>query len=203
MIERFSDGDRRAERGRITRAALVRAAMELFAERGYAAVGTNEVVTRAGVTRGALQHHFPQKSDLFRAVYEEVERKTTESAAATLSAIEDPADLLTAGARVYLDACTDPGVRQIALLDAPSVLGWQEWRDIGARYALGLIVLGLERGMDVGALRRVEVEPLAHMLLGALGEAGLFVANAADARAAREQVEDSLLALLHGLRAAA
>src|SRR5919108_2672223 len=136
MSERAQD--RRAERGEATRAALVRAARELFAERGYAAVGTNEVVKRAGVTRGALHHHFPHKKDLFRAVYEQTEAELVEATVAQLSAIEDPIEMLTAGVRSYLDACADPGLRQIGLIDGPAVLGWQEWREIGARHALGL-----------------------------------------------------------------
>jgi AcrR family transcriptional regulator len=192
--------DRRAERGEATRAKLVRAARELFATRGYADVGTSEVVERAGVTRGALQHHFPRKKDLFRAVYEQAELEIVE-AAAELSTEHDPMDLLTAGIRLYLDACTDPGLRQIGLVDGPAVLGWEELREIGARSALGLVSFSLRNGMDAGVLRRADVESLAHLLLGALGEAGMLVANADDPRAAREQVEGSLLALLEGLRA--
>ena len=193
--------DRRAERGEATRAKLVRAARELFAKRGYADVGTSEVVERAGVTRGALQHHFPRKKDLFRAVYEQAELEIVEATAAQLSTEHDPMDLLTAGIRLYLDACTDPGLRQIGLVDGPAVLGWEEWREIGARSALGLVSFSLRNGMDAGVLRRADVESLAHLLLGALGEAGMLVANADDPRAAREQVEGSLLALLEGLRA--
>lgn len=193
--------DRRAERGEATRAKLVRAARELFAKRGYAHVGTSEVVRRAGVTRGALQHHFPRKKDLFRAVYEQAEQDIVEAIVAELSAKDDPLELLTGGIRLYLDACTDPGLRQIGLVDGPAVLGWEEWRELGARSALGLVSLSLQTGIDAGVLRRADVESLAHLILGALGEAGMLVANADNPRAAREQVEGSLLALLEGLRA--
>lgn len=193
--------DRRAERGEATRAKLVRAARELFAKRGYAQVGTSEVVRRAGVTRGALQHHFPRKKDLFRAVYEQAEQDIVDAIVAELSAKDDPLELLTGGIRLYLDACTDPGLRQIGLVDGPAVLGWEEWREIGARSALGLVSLSLQTGIDAGVLRRADVESLAHLILGALGEAGMLVANADNPRAAREQVEGSLLALLEGLRA--
>lgn len=193
--------DRRAERGEATRAKLVRAARELFAKRGYAQVGTSEVVRRAGVTRGALQHHFPRKKDLFRAVYEQAEQDIVDAIVAELSAKDDPLELLTGGIRLYLDACTDPGLRQIGLIDGPAVLGWEEWREIGARSALGLVSLSLQTGIDAGVLRRADVESLAHLILGALGEAGMLVANADNPRAAREQVEGSLLALLEGLRA--
>jgi AcrR family transcriptional regulator len=193
--------DRRAERGEATRTALVKAARELFSARGYAGVGTSEVVKRAGVTRGALYHHFPDKKDLLRAVYEQVEKELVETTAAELAGIEDPVELINAGLRSFLDACTDPALSQIGLVDAPSVLGWQEWREIGTRYALGVTTFALQNAMDAGVLRRTEVEPLAHLMLGALGEAGMLVAHAEDKTAAREQVERSLLALLEGLRA--
>lgn len=192
--------DRRAERGEATRAALVRAARELFMERGYAEVGTTEIVERAGVTRGALYHHFGDKRDLFRAVYEQLEQELVEAAAARLAGVEDPWEALVSGMRSYLDACTDPATAQIGLLDGPSVLGWQEWREIGTRYALGLTTFALERAMDAGAIRRANPKQLAHLVNGALGEAGLLLANAEDPAAARAEVEKTVLAMFEGLR---
>jgi AcrR family transcriptional regulator len=191
----------RAERARDTRAALVRAGRKLFAERGYAAVGTEELVARAGVTRGALYHHFRDKRDLFRAVYEQLEQEAVEASARDMAGIEDPVELLRGGVRSYLDACLDPAMRQIALLDAPAVLGWEEWREIGSRYALGLVVFGLQNAMDRGALRQADVKPLAHIMLGALGEAAMLIANSPDPAATRQEVEGPLLTLLDGLRA--
>jgi AcrR family transcriptional regulator len=194
-------GGPKAERREATRAALVGAARELFAERGYAHVGTEEVVERAGVTRGALYHHFRDKQDLFRAVYEQSEEEVVASVAAQMAGIEDPVELLEAGTRGFLDACGDPALRQIGLLDGPAVLGWAEWREIGARYGLALIVGGLQAGMDAGRLRKADVTPLAHLLLGALGEAAMLIASADDPEAARRRVEGSLMALLEGLKA--
>ena len=191
---------RRAERGEATRAALLDAARELFSERGYSAVGTNEIVERAGVTRGALYHHFPDKKDLLRAVYEEVEQQLVGSTARELSAIEDPVERLRAGVATFLDMCVDPSLRQIGLVDAPAVLGWQEWREIGSRYALGLVTVALQDAMDAGAIRTADIGSLSHLILGALGEAAMLVASADDPVAAREKVEASLLALLEGLR---
>jgi AcrR family transcriptional regulator len=196
-----STRDRRAERGEATRAALLRAARELFAERGYAAVGTNEIVERAGVTRGALYHHFPDKKDLLRAVYEQLEQELAESTARELAGIEDPIELLQSGLRSFLDACVDPSLRQIGLVDAPAVLGWQEWRDIGTRYAMGMVSVALQGAIDAGALRPADVDSLSHLILGALGEAAMLVAGADDPVTAREKVEGSLLAMLDGLRA--
>lgn len=194
-------GGRQAARSEATRAQLVGVATGLFAERGYAGVGTEEIVRRAGVTRGALYHHFADKRELFRAVHESVERDLVQRIAAGLTGMDDPWQAMVAGVRAYLDACADPTIMQITLVDAPSVLGWKEWREIDARHGLGLVRAGLAAAMDAGVLRRRPVEPLAHLLLAAMAEAGLMVATASEPAAARERVEPPLLALLEGLRA--
>jgi AcrR family transcriptional regulator len=187
-------------RGEATRGQLMRVARELFAERGYAGVGTEEIVARAGVTRGALYHHFVDKKDLFRAVHEQLEQELVDSIGERIAGIEDPWELSVTGVRAFLDACTDPAVMRIALLDAPGVLGWAEWREIDARYGLGLVSFALRNGMERGLFREQEVTPLAHLLIGAMSEAAMVIANAAEPEAARRQVEPPLLALLEGLR---
>ena len=199
MAETERDG--RAERGEATRAALIEAARELFTERGYSAVGTNEVVQRAGVTRGAMYHHFPDKRELFRAVYEDTERLLVEGLAAQVAEIEDPWEALVAGVRHFFDISSEPQLMRMGLIDGPSVLGWVEWREVGNRYGLGLTTAALQRAMDAGALRPADATMLAHMLLAALGEAGMLLANADDPQAERERVEATLMAMLEGLRA--
>jgi AcrR family transcriptional regulator len=191
----------RGERAEATRSALLRAARELFAERGYPAVGTEQIVERAGVTRGALYHHFADKRDLFGAVHDQMERELMEAIGERMGQEADPWQLLVTGLRAYLDACTDRELMQITLLDAPAVLGWSEWRAVDERYGLGLVSAGLENAMAAGLFRRQEVRPLAHLLMGALGEAAMLIANAADPEAAREEIEGPLLTLLDGLRA--
>ncbi len=141
--------------------ALLAAARKLFAARGYAEV----IVRDAGVTRGALYHHFAGKKELLAAVYEQIE----------------------------------PEVQQIALLDAPAVLGWEQWREIGARYGLGLIAALLEAGMESGEIRRQPVDPLAHALLGALDEVAMLVARAEDPATARAEAGQTLAGLISGL----
>jgi len=183
-----------------TRAELIGAARTLFAERGYAGVGTEEIVARANVTRGALYHHFADKKDLFRAVHEELERELVESIGARIDGIEDPWELIVTGMGAFLDACTDPALRRIALIDAPVVLGWEEWREIDARYGLGLVSAALSNAMERGLFAPREVRPLAHILIGAMTEAALMIANARDPDAARREAEPPLLALLGGLR---
>jgi AcrR family transcriptional regulator len=190
----------RPERGEATRAALVTAARELFAERGYAEVGTEDVVRRAGVTRGALYHHFRDKQDVFRAVYEQTELEIVGAIGERMDGVADPMELLVAGVRAFLDACSDPVMMRIGLRDAPAVLGWEEWREIGNRHGLGLVTGGLRAAMDAGQIIDADVRTLAHLLLSALAEASLLIASADDPNAARAEVERTLLALLDGLR---
>jgi len=189
-----------ATRGAATRAALVRVARGLFAEHGYAGVGTEEIVAKAGVTRGALYHHFADKRDLFRAVHEEVEEELLDGIGRRIGGIEDPWELIVTGLRAFLDACTDPAIMRISFLDAPAVLGWQEWREISERHGMGLVSFGLQNAMDRGVLAPRPVRPLAHLLMGAMSEAALVIVNAADPNAERAAVEPPLIALLDGLR---
>lgn len=192
--------NRREEYAQATRDALIGAALELFAERGYAAVGTEEIVKRARVTRGALYHHFRDKRDLFRAVHERVEQDLVEQVAAKMDGVSDPWEVMLTGTRAFLDACEMGPVKQIALSDAPAVLGWQEWREIDGRYGLGLIRAALTMAIDAGVLRQVPVEEISHLLLAAMAESAFVVANAEDPAATREQIEASLFALIEGLR---
>jgi len=189
-----------AERSATTRADLIRVAREMFTERGYVDVATEEIVRRANVTRGALYHHFADKRDLFRAVHEQVEEDMAASIVAAMEGIEDPVDLLVAANRRFLDLCTDPDWTRIPLIDAPSVLGWTEWRAVDMRYGLGMATAALTAAMDAGALRRVPIRPLAHILLAAMGEAGLMIATAADPAAERAEVEPTLTGLIEALR---
>lgn len=192
---------RTAERSEETRAALITAARELFSEHGYAAVGTEQIVRRARVTRGALYHHFADKRDLFRAAHEAVEEDMVASLTGAMAGIDDPIELLLTGSRAFLDLCMDPGWTRIPLLEAPAVLGWGEWREIDQRHGLGLVSAGLVAAMAGGVVARQPVRPLAHLLLAALGEAGLMIATAQDPAAARAEVEPTLAGLLESLRA--
>ena len=193
---------RQAERSAQTREALIASARALFAQRGFASVGTEEIVRAARMTRGALYHHFHSKEDLFRAVYEEVERELVQDIAAGAMAGSDPLEALSAGARAFLDACEDPAVQRIALLDAPSVLGWEQWREIGLRYAFGLVQGTLEAAMEAGLIERQPVRPLAHLLLGACDEAAMLVARANDGGQTKREVAAALDRFLSALRPA-
>ena len=191
----------RVQQAAATREALLDAAEDLFAARGYADVGTEEIVRAARVTRGALYHHFADKRALFRAVHERREQELVESIGERIGGIADPWELIVVGLRAFLDACTDPATIRIGFVDAPVVLGWTEWRAVDARYGLGLVEAALDNAMAAGVLRRQPVRPLAHLLLGALSEAALLIANAEDHAAARCEVEPPLIGLVEGLRA--
>jgi AcrR family transcriptional regulator len=191
----------KADQSEATRAALVQAARELFAARGYADVATEEIVRAAGVTRGALYHHFAGKKQLFEAVYEEVERGLVEQiATSAIASAGDPLEALHAGAQAFLDACEDPAVRRIALLDAPSVLGWERWREIGLRYGFGLVQGTVQAAMDAGLIDRQPVTPLSHLLLGAIDEGAMLIARAHDDGETRAQVGASVTRFLDTLR---
>ena len=189
-----------AERTETTRAALLDAARRLFAERGYAAVGTEEIVRSAGVTRGALYHHFDGKRELLAAVYEQMEEEIAARLGDSVTPGAGALETLEAGAEMFLDHCLEPEVQQIVLLDAPAVLGWERWREIGARYGLGLIEGLLAVRHAAGRDRRQPLQPLAHALLGALDEVAMFVARAEDPVAARAQAGETLAGLVEGLR---
>lgn len=192
----------RAAHAQETREALVAAGLELFAKRGYAAVGTEEIVKRAQVTRGALYHHFADKRDLFRAVHERVEEELVAGIAAKMQGgSTDPWEVMLAGTRAFLDSCTEPAVKQIGLVDAPAVLGWAEWREVDERYGLGLMKAALGGAMEAGVIRPAPLDTLSHLMLGALSEAAFVIANADDPAAAREEAEAVLVELLSGLRA--
>jgi AcrR family transcriptional regulator len=188
------------ERRQATRSALIGAARELFAEHGYAAVRTEDIVARAGVTRGALYHHFSDKQGLFREVVEEMEREVTERIAAAALAAPDAWEALRVGMRVFLDVSIEPETQRIVLLDAPSVLGWEGLREIASRYGLGLLRAALQNAMDAELIRAQPVEPLAQFVFGGLTEAAMLVARADKPRRTRREVEAMLERMLGSMR---
>jgi AcrR family transcriptional regulator len=190
-----------ADRTAATRAALVAAARPLFAEHGYAAIGTEQIAQAAGVTRGALYHQFADKADLFAAVLEAVEVDLTQHLIDVVAAMpqDDPLAVVTAGAEAWLDASVEPEVRRIALLDGPAVLGWQRWREVGMRHGFGLVTGLLGELIEAGAIPAQPIEPVAHVLIGALDEAALYIAQADDPATARAEAGAVLRRLVTAL----
>jgi AcrR family transcriptional regulator len=189
------------ERSTATRAALVQAARRLFAEHGFAGVATETIVAAAGVSRGALYHQFAGKTKLFEAVYEAIEEDLARELGELIAAREvtDPIDVMRLGADAWLNACAEQEVQQIVLLDGPAVLGWARWREIGMRYALGLIEGLLSHAIEVGRIPPQPVRALAHVLVGALDEAGLYIARAEDQPTASEEMRTVIATLVIGL----
>ena len=189
----------KAEQSEVTRAALVGAAETLFADRGFVETPTEAVVKAAGVTRGALYHHFTDKTDLFRAVYESLERRMIARVEDAVAGLTDPLAVLHRGAEAFLDACLEPAVQRIVLLEGPAVLGWETWRQIDMDYGLGMVTAVLDVAMQTGAIRQAPVEPLAHILLGGLNEGAMLMASAPDPRAARARTGEALRVVIDGL----
>jgi AcrR family transcriptional regulator len=191
----------RSAKGDATRTALIAAARKLFVINGYFATGTEEIVAEAHVgTRGALYHHFTDKQDLFRAVFDQVQSDL--AAATVINERDDPLDLLTGALQQFLDASAEnPDVQQVLLIDGPAVLGWEQWRDLEAQYGLGAITAMLDNAVAHGVIAKQPTTPLAHMLLAAIDEAALYIANADDRRQARNQARKALNQILNGLRA--
>jgi AcrR family transcriptional regulator len=201
----LSKDDRRtqAERAADTRDRLIAAARPLFAEPGFAEVALETIVRDAGVTRGALYHHFADKTELFAAVFEQVEAEMAARMAEAIAAARetDPVEVMRLGTRFWLDACADPEVQRIVLMDAPAVLGWQRWTEIGQRYNIGVVTGLLADAIDSGRIPPQPVEATALTMLGAVREATLYIARANNQRQARKEAGAVMDRLIDSLRA--
>jgi AcrR family transcriptional regulator len=191
--------DKRVLQGQSTREALLRAARELFGTKGFTATSTEEIVAQAGVTKGALYHHFRDKDTLFRVVFEQVQREVSDAAVVEFLR-PDAWEALIGGCQLWVDAHDDPAVRQIALIDARVVLGWETARAIETRFSTVALRGALRKAMQAGVLRREPLRPLSLMLTGALSEASLYVAQADDPLTARAEISTLITELLSGMR---
>ena len=187
------------ERSELTTAQLVETAREMFAREGYAASSLEAVAAAAGVTKGAVYHHFSGKAELFEAVFRAEQRRVCRDLAQAYERKRDPLEGLHAGSRAYLEACLDPGFQRIALLDGPSVLGWDRMREVEADYGLALLKKGIQQAIDAGRIRRRDVDSLAHLMFGALCEGAMYVVRAEDTDAARRRFERELRSLIDSL----
>jgi AcrR family transcriptional regulator len=203
MSTRPAPGPGRQElRSAATREKLISVARPLFAERGFDDVPAEEIVERAGLTRGALYHHFGGKAGLFDAVHEALHQDIGERIERAAGRAVGPWEALVAGCLAFLDACADPEVQRVVLLDAPVVLGWERWRAVDAAHGLGLLKAGLRDAMAAGELPAQPVDPLAHLLSGAMNEAGMWIARAANPKRARREADAALRAVLGAMRVA-
>jgi AcrR family transcriptional regulator len=190
-----------AERSEATQTALLDAGRRLFATKGYSHSGREEIVAAAGVTRGALQHHFGDKQALFRAVYEAIEQEVVADIAIAAMAVgDDPVEQLRAGCHAYLDAVLDPAVQRICAIDGPAVLPEDVRQEITDRYALGLVREAVKAAVSAGSIDETPVEPLTRILLAGVMAAAQYVATSADPDVARMEAGQTVDLLLDNLK---
>lgn len=197
MAQRGGTDDERRARGEATRRDLVDAGRALFVSQGYFNTSIGDLVTKSGVgTRGAFYHHFRDKSELFRAVFEEVERDLTLRSLASPPPGADSWERLSAGLHGFLESALEPEVQRVMLLDGPVVLGWQTLRSIEERNSIALINEMVAGAIAEGIIDDQPVGELTHMVIAALEEASLLVAHAADPARARRRAAKVLDRLL-------
>ena len=190
---------KRVAQGRATRGQLIEVATSLFAERGYEGTSIEAVLAAAGVSRGALYHHFAGKEALFTAVLQAISGRITVEITEAVRDCTDPVDAMHTGALAWIDLAGDPVIQRVMLVDAPSVLGWEQWRAMEEHHALGLIRTVLQVIADEGKTRPELVGTMAHVLLASVNEVALLVARSDDKEAAMQAGADTIDELLRRL----
>jgi AcrR family transcriptional regulator len=191
--------NKKADQSAVTRQAIVQGATRLFATKGFSATSIEAVLEECGISRGALYHHFTNKEALFEASFEALEARIVQKFVMLAGAGGDPIDVLHAGCAAWIDLAQNPEIRQMAFIDAPSVLGWEKWREIESRYGFGLLKAGLVAANTEGAIPQALIDSFSHMLLAALNEVGMMVARAADQAAATTLGKSAVRELLSGI----
>lgn len=184
-----------------TRTELVDTARELFLERGYSQTSVAEIVDSAGVTKGALYHHFRDKEEIFRAVLEEMYGDLLSSLEAAARAQKGRRERVEAMARRYLERCADPGFAGLALSEAPAVLGWKEWCRLTARHGTRAFARELRAATREGMLRAgASPDDLAQVILGTLDTAARVASDGSSSAAeAGEKAWRTVEKLLEGV----
>jgi AcrR family transcriptional regulator len=193
------ESNRRVQKGEATRLHVVAVATELFSRDGFEATTIEAVLTAAGISKGALYHHFAGKDDLFEAVFVTIETDVIARVGAAAQGETTAAGALAAGCKAWLRLAGDPVVRRIVLIDAPAALGWHRWRELDEIYPLGLLRLGVGQLASEAGMAEDLVDGFAHVLLAAANELALLVAAAPDIEAALERANRTIDLLLGGL----
>lgn len=187
----------RAAQAQATQAVLIKAARRLFAEKGFHATPTTEIVAAAGVTRGALQHYFPHKEDLFRAVFEQAGRGLVDATAERVAREGWPG--LLSDLKEFVRNVGDLEAKRIAFVDGPAVLGWTEWRRLQVDYGLRMMEDAITDGISRGVIQPQAPRALAHLILSMVEEAALMVINSDELQVAPAEVELAMMSLLASL----
>ena len=188
-----------AERSETTINELLAAAEQRFAAAGYAATSVEDIVRAAGVTRGALYHHFPSKAAVFEAVFEQQQQRLVASQVEQLVHEPDVWVQIRGGCKIYLSETLAPAVRRISILDAPTALGWERMREIESKYLLALLDQSLARAEELGLVVPGDRQLRIHMLFGAMTEAAVFVARARRPKQALQDAIAEVNRLLDGI----
>ena len=189
----------RARQAAATRSLLIDVARKNFTEHGYASTSIDDVIQQAGVARGALYHHFPGKEALFRAVYESVEGEVVSRVLEVAASQTSPWDAVRAGLSAFLDACLEPSFRRIVVLDSVSVLQ-SKVMEVGIDpVELPMLRTVLTPLLGTATFDGMQIDALTYVALGGLYGASLYIARAADPRAARADVDLVLDTLIGGL----
>lgn len=189
----------KAQQREATIARLIEVATEIFTRDGYANAATEEIVQLAGVTRGALYHHFGSKEGLFQAVLAHIQQQVASRIEAVVAGQENTWDEIVAGCMAFLEASIDPQVQRIMLVDAPAVLGWSLWRELDSQNSMKLLRAGLAELIEAGKLPPLPLDALTHLLSGAMNESALWIAQADDADQALEEAKQALKYVLETL----
>ena len=201
MTQQQDAPGKRAAQGRATRGQLIEVATRLFAEHGYEGTSIEAVLSAAGVSRGALYHHFAGTEALFEAVVSAVSDQVTTELAEVIRDCADPVDAMRTAALAWISLAADPVLQRVVLVDAPSVLGWDRWRAMDDGRTLGALraMLQAVSDSDGGRLPSELVGPFSHMILAALDEIVLVVARSPDSAAAVAEGRMAVKALLDRL----
>jgi len=193
---------RREQYSDATRAALLEAATRRFGERGFAGTALEDVAADIQATRGAVYHHFANKTALFQAVFEELETGLIRGITEAIGAVEDPWEAAVIALEMFLDRSCDSGYSRIVWQEAPIALGWQAWKECEEKYAWALIEDINQRLIDSGQVTPLPMEPVTRITFNILGGAGMALAETTEEKKPEVKAAyfEVITTLLSGLR---
>ena len=194
--------DRRTqtERSGATIEQLLGTARKLFAQKGFAGTSIEEIVRGAGVTRGAMYHHFKNKEEVFEAVFQREHEMLAERVREAATKKTKAWDQLKAGCDEFLTASLDPEIQQICMIDGTAVLGPSRTMAIDDPHSIGLITMALDKAMERGEVRKRPAMPLAQLLFGALCQGAMVVARSDDPPATVADVRKEFQTMLDAIQ---
>ncbi|MBD2099583.1 TetR/AcrR family transcriptional regulator [Leptolyngbya sp. FACHB-261] len=169
----------KAEQTRRTRSAILERARHLFATKGYAATGTEEIISELGITRGALYHQFNDKLGVFKAVIVEAYSEITAYIQTKIRPLDDNWQQLIIGCQAFLEVAQQDELRRLVFIEAPAILAADDLAEID-QYGFGLLRESIQLAVDEGKLNTIDAEGFAHLVNGSLSELAAWVAQSDD-----------------------